>query len=229
MFAEMISDTVQQRPSSLLCYLDRYSGFAPLMSSFSSTFPTRTLSASFQVGEVATGPPFHVGSSANHFIYPRPAGDDDSALTHLSSRLELMIDYQRTYALGVLEMAPALFIGISSTLNYALPPEDYRSRLTSCTTALLAAVVQHGSLRSQLPPQSILTEGDLLMVVIYTIISAGMLSSVTVAVTVHHEILRHHAVEVSPRPCDCSMHGWVNGNFWHAYDCRSTVSPESVV
>ena len=106
---EMISDSVQQKPSSLLCYLERYSGFAPQLSSFSPTFPTRTISADFNVGEAYNWPPFSEENkrswmdskkSPPQLAYPRAKGEA-ATLTHGSSRLQIAIRYSRTYALGV--------------------------------------------------------------------------------------------------------------------------------
>ena len=77
------------------------------------------------------------------YTYPRAA--DTAPLEHSASRLTLTVHYTRTYAIGVLELAAPAFIGMTSMLQYFLPVADYRARLQACTTALLAAVVQHSS------------------------------------------------------------------------------------
>ena len=74
---------------------------------------------------------------------------------------------------GVPAGVPASVRVVGSLLQYLLPAHDYRARLQACTTALLAAVVQHSSLRGQLPPQSVLTISDALILVSYSIIFVG--------------------------------------------------------
>lgn len=200
---EMASDVVQAEPSSLLCHLERFSGFAWQLSSFSPKFPTRTLAAHATVGEEYTAPPFGTTKSAPtcgeedpaQFCYPR-SDTTDAPLSHASSRVSWNMSFQRTYALGVLELAPPSFIGMSSLISYALPADDYKSRLSSCTTALVAAVVQHASLRGQLPPQSVLTRADVLMLVIYAIVFTAMLAAAVVAFVAHSNKLRKHTREV---------------------------------
>lgn len=200
----MISDSVQSRPSSLLCTLPRYSGFAPHMSSFARTNPSRALSSMFSVSESPMSPPFSACTNRSElgnegdgmppqYAFPRPA--KDACMTHASSRLTMTIEYTRTYAIGVLELAPPVFIALSSLVTYFLPVHDYRARLQTCTTSLLAAVVQHSSLRGQLPPQSVLTKSDIIIIVSYIIIFTGMVSASLVAFVSNYQYVAHHTIQ----------------------------------
>ena len=107
----------------------------------------------------------------HQYIYPRDPAT--APMEHAASRLTFAIRYKRTYAIGILELAAPAFIGLTSMLQYFLPVHDYRARLQACTTALLAAVVQHSSLRGQLPPQSVVTSADVLMIISYVFIFFG--------------------------------------------------------
>ena len=202
----MISDSVESRPSSLLCTLPRYSGFAPHMSSFAKTNPSRALSSTFSVSEAPMSPPFAQCSNESsiheddygdvmppQYAYPRHSRD--ACMTHASSRLTMTIKYTRMYAIGVLELAPPVFIALSSLVTYFLPVQDYRARLQTCTTSLLAAVVQHSTLRSQLPPQSVLTRSDVIIIVSYIIIFTGMVSASIVAFVSNHRDLSHLTIK----------------------------------
>ena len=63
-------------------------------------------------------------------------------------------------------MSPAL-------LSYLVPPTDPRTRVTMCSSALVAAVLQHQSLRAGFYAGAGMTLADESMMVVYAVIVFG--------------------------------------------------------
>ncbi|GBG32399.1 Hypothetical Protein FCC1311_086242 [Hondaea fermentalgiana] len=189
---EIAGQSVTREPTAILCMLETFSGFAQNLSSLALSeadmragHPTYT--SRFTISEERRWPPL-----SGNFIPPYRFPHDASIARQpmrTSSRLSWVVSLHRPYIIGALELAPALFVAASALISYFLPLSELRSRLTTCTTSLLAAVVQHSSLRSRIPERAAVTHADLAMLVVYSLILLSMLATVLVSVVVHHRRL----------------------------------------
>jgi hypothetical protein len=127
----------------------------------SSRAPRAPLEASFDIAERAYWPPnagiTSVSDLFHELVFPQRPGSPRSA-SRQASRLHFVITYDRGRLLGLLQLAPALFIGVTALAGFALPFEEYKGRLTAVSSALLAAIVQHSSIRSGIAQQVRATE-----------------------------------------------------------------------
>lgn len=210
---ELASDVLRQTPSKLLCLLTPYSGFAPLLSSFSALEnEDKVLSATADVGEAPRAPPFPACDGAPQFEFPRTRHkhklrrsqlrrvnvtstsehNHRRQQTHLgglypcapkrsTSRLSLLIVYEPPVRLGAMVLLPSGLIGAGALVSYAL--SDPVSRLQTLATSLLAAVVQHASIRAALPPRSVMTTADEFAFCVYAVIAVATTASFFVALS----------------------------------------------
>jgi hypothetical protein len=201
---EIKSNTQSLDPPVLLCYMDSYSGFPSKMSSFtplnSRSRASAALNAYFDIEEQNLWPPLlHTDNAPLTF----PSAENRVPIKK-ASRLTMEITFERNDMLGALSIAPAAFVGLSTLATYAMPAELYTSRITSCTSALLAAVIQHGAIRAQIPPQSVLTRADILMIVVYISSMLGLLSSIAIAVVHNSQRLCKYTEEFAGLCCYCA-------------------------
>ena len=181
---EISGASLEARPRYLMCALPRFSGFASELSSFrggsawgegggggggggsaepaaASRVSRAPLEASFDIAERAYWPPnagiTSVSDLFHELVFPQRPGSPRSA-SRQASRLHFVITYDRGRLLGLLQLAPALFIGVTALAGFALPFEEYKGRLTAVSSALLAAIVQHSSIRSGIAQQVRATE-----------------------------------------------------------------------
>ena len=96
-----------------------------------------------------------------------------------TSRLSLNIVYEPPLRLGAMVLLPSGLIGAGALVSYALA--DPVSRLQTLATSLLAAVVQHASIRAALPPRSVVTTADEFAFSIYAIVAVALAASFFVA------------------------------------------------
>ncbi len=73
---------------------------------------------------------------------------------------------------------PVLFILFSASFAFLLDPKDASTRLTVAMSSLVASVMYHISISSQLPPVSYLTFADRFMLVTYVILILTLLNSI---------------------------------------------------
>lgn len=186
---EIAGQSVTREPTAVLCVLETFSGFAQNLSSLSlveadTRIGHATYTSSFTVSEQRRWPPLS-GNFKPPYRFPHDANVARQPMRG-SSRLHWIISLHRPPIIGALELAPALFVAASALVSYFLPVSELRSRLTTCTTSLLAAVVQHSSLRSRIPERAAVTNADLAMLVVYTLILLSVVSTVIVLVAIHH-------------------------------------------
>ena len=171
---ELKSDVLSPKPSQLLCLLEAYSGFAPTMSSFSSTeVAAKTLKATARVDEAPRRPPFSVGCE-NQLDFPKPR-ESRCPPTHATSRLSLRVEYVAPRRLGAMVLLPPALIALGSLVSYALDSPSHR--LQTCATSTLAAVVQHAAIRAALPPRSVVTTADDFAFCVYAVIATALFST----------------------------------------------------
>jgi len=187
---ELAGQSVSPQPSALLCTLETFTGFAKDLSSLDRAGLGHSIyTGSFEVDEYLNWPPLK-GKFKMPFRFPHDASVSRQP-TRKSSRLTWRVHVHRPRIIGVLELAPALFIALSALVSYFLP--DLKTRISTCTTALLAAVVQHSAMRSRVPERSSITNADLVMLVVYSLISLATISAVVVSFATHHRALAWHA------------------------------------
>jgi len=202
---ELAAPSTSASPDRLLCLLRSYSGFSPDLSSFSSTEnDARTLSAKAVVDEAPRRPPYPRGC-ASQLDYP--VTKTRCPPTRATSRLSLELKFRPPRRLGALVLVPPFLIALGSLVSYVLadpprgaragtdvetffaprrggrgsPPERLRRlRLQTLATSMLAAVVQHASMRAALPPRAAGTLADDFAYCVYLVIFVALLATVGV-------------------------------------------------
>jgi len=88
------------------------------------------------------------------------------------------ITYSKPKSLASLLLLPSGLITCGALVSYSI--RDQASRLSLLSTSLLALVIQHSSIRSDLPPQSVMTLADAFVFGGYVIIVVAVVGAVAV-------------------------------------------------
>ena len=193
---EHFGESVSPTPMVLLCSLDSFSGFARNLSSFATSgreFDEPLLSAKIMISEKAFWPPLDYEEAVANAEFHYPVRFFDQRPTRISSRFSMVVTYRQSILMGALEIATSMFVALSPLLTYLLPVEEFRAKLSACTAALLAAVVQHSSLRNRIPQRSSVTNTDFAMLVVYIIISLAFSSAVLSSMLLGNRKLKRFA------------------------------------
>jgi len=91
---------------------------------------------------------------------------------------------------GFLELATALFVSFTPVLSHLLPASELRARLTTCSSSLLAAVVQHSSLRNRIPQRSSVTDADFAMLIVYILVTFAFTAAILSSFLLYSRILK---------------------------------------
>lgn len=143
----LYSASVSLGPSLVLCSLERFSGFADELASLNTSAHSHSLlTAHYEVAEKNYWPPLEQQEpnktcTLEKYQYPNDISSSRRP-SRYSSRLTLVVNYGQSELAGYLEIATAIFVSLSPVLSYLLPAKELRARLTTCSSSLLAAVVQ---------------------------------------------------------------------------------------
>ena len=199
---EHFGESVSPVPTVLLCSLDSFSGFARNLSSFATTgkeYDEPLLSARITISEKPFWPPLDYEKEVANAEFHYPVRFFDQHPTRTSSRFSMVITYRQSILMGALEIATSMFVALSPLLTYLLPVEEFRAKLSACTAALLAAVVQHSSLRNRIPQRSSVTNTDFAMLVVYIIISLAFSSAIFTSMLLGNRRLKRFAQRTNQR------------------------------
>ncbi|XP_062506835.1 uncharacterized protein LOC134183348 [Corticium candelabrum] len=113
----------------------------------------------------------------------------------LASEYEFKVTYSTPESKGFqTDILPVMFIMLVNLISYVIPPEENSLRVSTCSSTLIAAVLFHSGIQSQVPPTGSLSTADVFLLVNYAVNLVSWVVTLIIVVAVNSPLIKPYRV-----------------------------------